>query len=431
MAEEYRKKLHTPEDIAASVQDGWCCCTDIAASIPPALMEALAQRVIREEVKNLRLHTMLDLWNMSALSAEAAKGILPVSWYSTATLRNAVNEGRGDVMPSYYRDFPDVYRNHVPVDAFFCAVSSMDEHGFFSTGVVGSITEAAKEKARHIYVEVNQNMPRAIHGPQIHISEVTALCENNVELPVNFPTEIDETSRIIGGFIAEQIPDEATIQLGIGSVPESVASMLDGKKNLGIHSELFTEGMVDLIEKGIVTNACKPIHRGKSIATLTFGSKKIYDYIDNNPAIALLPVDQVNNPVIIAEHPNFMSVNAALEIDFWGQVCAESIGTRHISGTGGQVDYVRGARLSKGGKSFIAFPSTAKGGTVSRIKPMLTQGAIVTTGKNDVDYIVTEYGIAALRGRTLSERAKALIRIAHPDFRDELVYAAKKENIII
>ena len=189
--------------------------------------------------------------------------------------------------------------------------------------------------------------------------------------------------------------------------------------------------MVELIECGAVTNEKKPLYRGKSVATLTFGSQRIYDYIHENPAFLMLPVDQVNDPAIIAQHPNFISVNAALEVDLFGQVCAESMGTRHVSGTGGQADYVRGATHSKGGKSFIAFPSTAKGGTVSKIRPTLTPGAIVTTSKNDVDCIVTEYGIAKLRGRPLSERVKALIAIAHPDFRDELTAAAKKQNIII
>jgi len=200
---------------------------------------------------------------------------------------------------------------------------------------------------------------------------------------------------------------------------------------LGIHTEMFTDSMVELIECGAVDNSCKPIHTGYSVATFAFGSKKIYDYIHNNPAIKILPAAEVNHPMVIGQHPNFMSINSALEVDLYGQVCAESIGTYHVSGTGGQVDYVRGAAYSRGGKSFIAFSSTAKNGTVSRIKPILTPGAIVTTSKNDVDYIATEYGLAKLRGKTLSQRAKALISIAHPDFRDELRYEAKKQNILI
>jgi len=232
--------------------------------------------------------------------------------------------------------------------------------------------------------------------------------------------------------IAEEIPNGATLQLGIGAVPEAVGLALrQNKHDMGIHTELFTESMVDMIESGVVTNQLKPIHRGKSVATLVLGTKRTYNFINDNPAFLMLPVDYVNDPNVIAQHPNFISVNAALEVDFYGQVCAESMGTKHMSGSGGQADYVRGAVQSKGGKSFIAFPSTAKGGTVSRIAPTLSKGALVTTSKNDVDYIVTEYGVAKLRGKTLSQRTKALISIAHPNFRDELTSAAKQLGILI
>ena len=265
----------------------------------------------------------------------------------------------------------------------------------------------------------------------VHISQVTALCESDVALPVMPPAKIDEVSKKIGDFIAEEVPDGATLQLGIGAVPDAVGLALKDKHDLGIHTELFTDSMVELIECGAVTNMRKPLYQSKTVATLAFGSERMYDFIDDNPAFVLLPVNVVNDPAVIAQHPDFISVNAALEVDFFGQVCAESIGTRHVSGSGGQVDYVRGATQSKGGKSFIAFPSTAKNGTISRIKPTLTPGSIVTTSKNDVDYIVTEYGMAKLRGKTLSERTKSLIAIAHPDFRDELTREAKKQNILI
>ena len=245
------------------------------------------------------------------------------------------------------------------------------------------------------------------------------------------PSKLDDVSITIGNLIADEIPNGATIQLGIGSIPDAVGMALKSKHDLGIHTEMFTDSMVELLECGAANNLRKPIHRGRSVTTFALGSKRMYDYIDNNPAIEILPVDYVNNPSTIALHPNFISINGALEVDFFGQVCAESVGTYHISGTGGQVDYVRGAVQSKGGKSFIAFPSTAKNGTISRIKPILSPGAIVTTSKNVVDHIVTEYGIAKLRGRTLSQRTKALIAIAHPKFRDELTFAAKKHKIII
>ncbi|MEG2422003.1 MAG: acetyl-CoA hydrolase/transferase C-terminal domain-containing protein, partial [Oscillospiraceae bacterium] len=240
----------------------------------------------------------------------------------------------------------------------------------------------------------------------------------------------DEVSSKIGSIIAERICDGATIQLGIGSIPNAVGLALLEKHHLGIHTEMFTDSMVQLMKSGAVDNSKKPIHRGRSVTTFAMGNAEMYEYLHDNPAIEMLPVDHVNDPAVISQHPNFVSINAALEVDFYGQVCAESLGSRHISGTGGQVDYVRGATQSQGGMSFIAFPSTAKNGTVSKIAPTLTPGAIVTTGKNDVDHVVTEYGIAKLRGQPLSQRVKNLIAIAHPDFRDELTFAAKKQFIL-
>lgn len=427
----YQEKRMTPEEIAAQLQPGWSCCTDIAAAIPTGILESLAACAESGDRGGCTLHTMLDLTPLACLGPEAAQTITPVSWFSGGGLRNAVNEGRGDIMPCYYRDMPGLFRDYVEVDAFLAAVSPMDKHGWFSTGATGSNSLDLIRKAKRIYLEVNPRMPRALSAPAIHISQVTALCENDIPLPVLPSAEIDDISRTIGGLIAEEVPDGATLQLGIGAVPEAVGLALKDKHDLGIHTELFTDSMVELIERGAVTNDKKPLNRGKTVATLAFGSQRIYEFIDDNPAFLMLPVDYVNNPAVIARHPNFISVNAALEVDFFGQVCAESMGTRHISGSGGQADYVRGAVQSKGGKSFIAFPSTAKGGSVSRITPTLTPGAIVTTSKNDVDYIVTEYGVAKLRGRTLSQRTRALIGIAHPKFRDELTHQAKKQNILI
>lgn len=427
----YLKKRLSPAQISEQLQPGWTCCTDIAAAIPPAIINALGDRAATGDLHGVTLHTMLDLVSLEALSPDATQDITPVSWFSGGRLRTAINEGRADIMPCYYRDMPQLFRDHVEVDAFFAAVSPMDEHGYFSVGVVGSNSEVLIRKAKHIYLEVNKFMPRAISAPMIHISQVTALCENDAPLPIMPPPVIDDISGIIGGIIAEEVPNGATLQLGIGAVPEAVGIALKSKHDLGIHTELFTDSMVELIECGAVTNDKKPLHRGKTVATLAFGSQRIYDFIHENPSFLFMPVDYVNDPAVIAQHPNFISINAALEVDFFGQVCAESMGTRHVSGSGGQVDYVRGATQSAGGKSFIAFPSTAKGGTISRIAPTLTPGAIVTTSKNDVDYIVTEYGLAKLRGRTLSQRVKALISIAHPNFRDELTFQAKKQNIII
>jgi len=431
-SEQYKSKLCSAKQIADQVQSGWNCTMDIAAAIPTNIINEIGERAKAGDIKDVKLHSVLDVMPLSALSPEASQGITPVSWFSGGGLRKAVNEGRADIMSCHYRDIPSLHRDYVDTDAFFATVSPMDSHGWFSSGAVGSYSEVLYNKAKRIYLEVNPNMPRTFGSPMIHISQVAALCESDTPLPALPATAIDEISHVIGGMIAEEIPNGATLQLGIGAVPEAVGLALrQNKHDMGIHTELFTESMVDMIESGVVTNQLKPIHRGKSVATLVLGTKRTYNFINDNPAFLMLPVDYVNDPNVIAQHPNFISVNAALEVDFYGQVCAESMGTKHMSGSGGQADYVRGAVQSKGGKSFIAFPSTAKGGTVSRIAPTLSKGALVTTSKNDVDYIVTEYGVAKLRGKTLSQRTKALISIAHPNFRDELTSAAKQLGILI
>ncbi len=307
----------------------------------------------------------------------------------------------------------------------------MDSHGYFSLALNGSYAEAMIDKAKRVFVEVNEQQPRCLTGAQLHVSQVDAIVEYNHELPVLPPVVIDEVSQTIGNIIAEQIPDGACIQLGIGAIPDATGMALKSKHDLGIHTEMFTDSMVELLECGAVNNSKKQIHRGKTVTTFAYGSKRIYDFVDDNPTMVILPVDYVNDPNVICKNDNMISINAAIEVDFFGQVCAESVGTKHMSGSGGQIDFVRGACQSKGGKSFIAFSSTAKGGTISKIKPTLTPGAICTTSKNDVDYIVTEYGIAHLRGRSLGERTRQLIAIAHPDFRDELTFEAKKRGILI
>lgn len=427
----YEDRRRSPGEAVQLITDGQRCCTDLAAAIPPELIEALADRVKRGEVRGIRLDTSLDIGQYSCFTDDVLKNLTPVTWFSGRELASEVNRGMADVMPCHYRDMPLLHRDYCDTDVFMALVSPMDRHGYFSAGTSASYSEEVIRRAGHIILEVNPNMPRALSGPVIHISQVDALCESERPLPVLPRAKIDETSRRIGKLMAQEVPDGATIQMGIGAVPEAFGMALLDKHDIGIHTELLTDSMIEMIERGVVTNERKPIHRGKTVATLAFGSRRVYDYINDNPAMEMLPVGYVNNPEVIAQHPNFISVNAALEVDFYGQVCAESLGTRHVSGSGGQADYVRGAVQSKGGKSFIAFHSTAAHGTVSRIRPTLTPGAIVTTHKNDVDCIVTEYGIARLRGKTLSERTKELISIAHPKFRDELIYEAKRQNILI
>ena len=428
----YAQKLITAQALAEQVQSGWLLGMDTGPSQTPAIMSAIADKVRNSDIKGVQVQTLLDIYPFEFYADDSLAGKMTgYSWFSSGGARKAVNGGYADLFPTYYRDIPRHIRAEYEYDAFCVAVSPMDSHGYFSLALNGSYAEAMIDKAKRIFIEVNEKQPRCLCGTQLHISQVDAIVENTHELPVLPPVVLDETSITIGNLIAEQIPDGACIQLGIGAIPDATGMALKAKKDLGIHTEMFTDSMVELIECGAVNNSRKQIHRGKTVTTFAYGSKRIYDFIDDNPAVEVLPVDYVNDPEVICRNDNMISINAALEVDFFGQVCAESVGTKHMSGSGGQIDYVRGACQSKGGKSFIAFTSTAKGGTISKIKPILTPGAICTTSKNDVDYIVTEYGIAHLRGRSLSDRTRQLIAIAHPDFRDELTFEAKKRGILI
>ncbi len=428
----YAQKKMSAHDIAARVENGWLIGMDAAIGQTPAIIDAICQRADNGSLSGVRIQMLLDVYPYAFYADDHLNGkVMGESWFASSGARKALAAGLADYIPNYYRDCPRHIRTNYDYDAFCVSVSPMDKHGYFSLGTVSSYSPAMIDKAKHIFIEVNENTPRAVCGTQLHISQIDGFVENTIELPTLPAPKLDEVSITIGNLIAEQIPDGACIQLGIGAIPDAVGMALKTKHDLGIHTEMFTSSMVDLIECGAVNNSKKQIHRGKSVTTFAFGSKAINDYIDDNPAIEILPVDYVNNPEVICQNDNMISINAALEVDLFGQVCAESIGTKIMSGSGGQVDYVRGACQSKGGKSFIAFSSTAKGGTISKIKPILTPGAVVTTSKNDVDYIVTEYGIAHLRGQTLSSRVKQLIDIAHPDFRDELRFEAKKRGILI
>ena len=428
----YSQKKMTADEVAAQVGDNWLIGMDAAISQTPAIIDAVCRRARTGGLSGVKVHYMLECYPHAFIQDDSLLGkVTGTAWFAGASSRAAVNGGYADYVPNYYRDCPRHIRTNYDYDAFCVSVSPMDEHGYFSLGAVCSYSPAMIDKAKHIFVEVNENTPRAVRNTQLHISQIDGLVENSFELPTLPPAKLDETSITIGNLIAEQIADGSCIQLGIGAIPDAVGLALKTKHDLGIHTEMFTSSMVDLIACGAVNNSKKQIHRGITVTTFAFGSKAINDFIDNNPAIALMPVDYVNNPEVICQNDNMISINAALEVDLFGQVCAESIGTKIMSGSGGQVDYVRGACQSRGGKSFIAFSSTAKGGTISKIKPILTPGAVVTTGKNDVDYIVTEYGLAHLRGEPLSKRVSQLIAIAHPDFRDELRFEAKKRGMLI
>lgn len=432
LEEMYKARLTTADELANRFESGWYIGMDIGTSQAPGIMTALANRAKRENLTGLHVTSIMDSYPFEFYTDPELNGkINGVSWFVSGTGRKAVNAGTADFIPNYYRDIPRHIRNNYHYDVACIEVAPMDKHGYFSLSAVGSSVEAVLEKADRIFVEVNRCNPRVLNGTHIHISRIDAIIEYDHDLPVIAPPTIDSVSETIGSLIAEQVPDGACVQLGIGAIPDATGLALRSKHDLGIHTEMFTDSMVSLIECGAVNNSKKEINRYKSVTTFAFGSKRIYDYIDDNPAIAILPVDYVNEPTVIARHSNFISINAALEVDLLGQVCAESVGSRQISGTGGQVDYVRGACMSPGGKSFIAFSATAKNGSISKIKSSLTPGAVVTTSKNDVDYIVTEFGIAHLRGESAASRARQLIAIAAPEYRDELTFEAKQRGLMI
>jgi len=345
--------------------------------------------------------------------------------------REAVNEGLADYTPIFLSQVPHLFnRKIVPVDVALVQLSSPDDHGYMSLGISVDIVKSAVENADVVIAQINRHMPRVLGDSFIHIRDVDYVIPHDEELLEWTPTLGDETTEAIGKNIARLIEDGATIQVGYGRIPDAVVGHLENKRNLGVHTELLTDGVVKLIRDGVVTNTEKSIHRGKSVASFCMGSGQTYRYLHNNPEFEFRPIEYTNSPMVIAQNNKMTAINTALEIDLTGQATAESLGHQFYSGIGGQADFMRGAALSKGGKSIIALPSTAKDSGVSRIVPYLTEGAGVTLTRGDVHYVVTEYGTAYLHGKNIRERAVALISIAHPKFREQLLEEAKKYNLV-
>jgi 4-hydroxybutyrate CoA-transferase len=345
--------------------------------------------------------------------------------------REAVNSGRADYTPCFFFEVPRLFRNgYLPVDVAMIQVSPPDEHGFCSFGVSVDYTKPAALCAKTVIAAVNPNMPRTLGDSFIHVDDLTYIVETNdklIELPRPHITEIEQA---IGRNVAMLVEDSSTLQIGIGSLPEAVLQSLGNKRDLGIHTEMFSDGVVELVEAGVITNKTKTLHPGKMICSFLMGTRKLYNFADNNPMVEMRPVDYTNDPFIVSMNDRMISINSALQVDLTGQICADTIGYRQYSGVGGQVDFVRGSSRSKDGKSIIALPSTAANGKISRIVSRLDEGAAVTTSRNDVQFVVTEYGAADLRGKTLRERAKALTDIAHPCFRKELAREAASTRSI-
>jgi acyl-CoA hydrolase len=342
------------------------------------------------------------------------------SLFVSPNLRDAVNDGRADYVPVFLSEIPNLFKRKIlPLDVALVQVSPPDKHGYCSLGVSVDCALAAVQSAKYVIAQVNERMPRTLGDGIIKLDKFDSVVEANQELPEVYDDSISDISMRIGEYCASLVEDGATLQTGIGSIPDAVLASLGNHKNLGVHTEMFSDGILPLVEKGVITNEFKKKHRGKIVTGFLLGSRKLYDFVDDNPFVSVLAIDYVNDTSIIRTNPKVTAINSAIEVDITGQVCSDSIGTYHFSGVGGQMDFMRGAALSEGGKPIIALPSTTSKG-ISRITPFLKQGAGVVTTRAHVHYIVTEYGIAYLYGKNLRQRAKALIDIAHPNHREAL-----------
>ncbi len=353
------------------------------------------------------------------------------TFFVAENVREALARGMGDYTPIFLSEVPAEFEEgRIPIDVALIQVSPPDSRGLCSLGVSVDIVKAAAANAHYVIAQVNTQMPRTHGDSFIHVNHVDVLVAQDEPIYETPAAKLDDRLRKLGENVAHLVEDGSTIECGIGNVPQAVAQFLHGKKDLGIHTEMFSDWVIELVECGAVTSAKKSINRGKIVASFCMGSRKLYDYIDDNPLFEFYPTEYVNDPFVIAQHEKLVAINVALEIDLTGQVCADSIGYQLYSGFGGQVDFVRGAARSRGGKAIIALPSTARDDTVSRIVPALSEGAGVVTTRADVHYVVTEYGIAYLHGKSIRERALALINIAHPRFRQQLVQDAKRRGFV-
>ena len=341
--------------------------------------------------------------------------------------REAVAQGYADYTPCFQSEIPKLFEDGtLPLDAALIMVSPPDEYGYCSFGVSVDVVSSACRTARHVVAQINPCMPRTTGHSFIHIDKIDAWIEQEEPLYQLPPTKIDRVTEQIGQYVSMLIEDGSTLQFGIGKIPDAVLRYLGNHKDLGIHSEMVSDGIIDLMKRGIINNSRKTFHKGKAITTFCMGSQRLYDFVDNNLHIEFYPSEHVNSPVHIARNDNMVSINSAIEVDLTGQVVADSLGYNFYSGIGGQVDFIRGAAMSKGGKPIIALPSTAKNGSISKIVPFITEGGGVVTSRGDVHYVVTEWGIATLKGKSIRERALELIQVAHPDFRDELLREVRK-----
>lgn len=415
----------TAEEAAAKVQSGQRVFITGNCSTPIPFLQALVARY--ETLNDVELVQVLSIGMREFITPDMADHIRVNNLFISDHMRKSVNDGTSDFTPVFLSEIPSLFRSGLlPLDMSVIHVSPPDEHGYCSYGVEVGVTKSAAESSKMVIALINPHMPRTLGDSFIHMNQIDFCLPVDYELPQVHPHPASPIQDQIAEHIAAIIPDGATLQTGIGGIPDAVLRRLTNHRDLGIHTELFSDGVMQMVEAGVVTCRSKSLHPGKVVAGFVIGTQALFDYVNDNPIIELHPTEYVNDPFIIAQNKKMVSINSALEVDLTGQVCADSIGTKFYSGVGGQVDFVRGACRSKGGMSIIAIPSTAKDDTVSRISPLLKVGAGVTTTRNDVRYIATEYGVASLFGKTIAQRAQELINIAHPNFREELAAAARE-----
>ncbi len=427
--ERYCAKLVDPAAAVRHVARGSHVFVGSGCAEPQVLVAALAER--GHELSDTEILHILTLGVAPYAASKHVGRFRHNAFFIGSNVRDAVLQGQADYTPVFLSEVPRLFRSgRVRVDVALIQVSPPDRNGYCSYGISVDVVKAGTESAKLVIAAVNPRMPRTHGDSFLHVDQIDFLVEADepvLELPAPQP---DEVSERIGQFIADLIEPGATLQLGIGTIPNAVLHHLGDKEDLGLHTEMFSDGIMDLLARGVITNRRKSLHPGKSITSFCMGTRPLYDLVDDNPGFGFYPSEYVNDPLVIAQNDRMVAINSALQVDLTGQVCADSLGHRFYSGIGGQVDFIRGAARSRGGKAIIAVPSTAKQGTVSRIVPVLNEGAGIVTTRADVRYVVTEYGVADLYGRNVRERTLALVSIAHPDFRNELLAAAKARRYV-
>lgn len=422
--EHYEKHLMTAEEAVQTIHSGERVVVAHACGEPTYLIDAMVANA--KQYHNVEIVHMVAMGKAEYCQPKYSENFRHNALFVGGSTRAAVEEGRADYTPSFFFEIPRLFSTTMPVDVAMVMVSPPDESGMCSLGVSVDYTLEAVRQAKHVIAQVNPQMPWTGPYSLVSVEDFDCIVEHEAPLLELKPPVIGDVEKAIGENCAKLIPDGATLQLGIGAIPDAVLLFLKHKKDLGIHSEMFSDGVVELAESGVITNTNKTLNPGKFVVSFLMGTRRLYDFVDHNPDVELRPVDYVNNPFVIAQNENLISINSCVQVDLMGQVVSETVGPKQISGVGGQVDFVRGASASKGGVSIMAMPSTVKG-KLSKIVAELDDGSAVTTSRNDVDYVVTEYGIARLKGLTLRDRAHNLICIAHPDFRSELINAYEKK----